>query len=177
MSFSTGTKWKDITAGIHEVTGEAGTNPRAKIDDMFNNGGGFPTGESNIMQNIIGKTNFITGKYFSYAKFVGLLSPGGYNIEKDQDYFEKMTQANIDPSEQLYENKIKGPVNRVDSTKARDAGITYDQKLTITCEYVARPIGGVNTKAAMLDILSNCLEIGSVEAMFWGGGYRFNIKP
>ena len=177
MSFSTGTKWKDITAGIHEVSGEAGSNPRSVIDDMFNNGGGFPTGESNIMQSIIGKTNFITGKYFSYAKFVGLLSPGGYNIERDQDYFEKMTQANIDPSEQLYENKIKGPVNRVDSTKARDAGITYDQKLTVTCEYVARPIGGVNTKAAMLDILSNCLEIGSVEAMFWGGGYRFNIKP
>ncbi|MBO6272644.1 hypothetical protein J6O48_07670 [bacterium] len=29
----------------------------------------------------------------------------------------------------------------------------------------------------MLDILSNCLEIGSVDAMFWGGGYRFGIKP
>lgn len=177
LSFSTGTNWKDIKADIHNVTGDTGTNPRAKIDEMFNNGGGFPTGESRIMQNIIGKTNFITGKYFSYGKFVGLLSPGGYNIEKDQDYFDQMSQANIDPTDQLYANKIKGPVNRVDSTKARAEGITYDQKLTITCEYVARPIGGVNTKAAMLDILSNCLEIGSVEAMFWGGGYRFNIHP
>lgn len=177
LSFSTGTNWKDIKADIHNVTGDTGSNPRSVIDDMFNNGGGFPTGESKIMQSIIGKTNFITGKYFSYGKFVGLLSPGGYNIEKDQDYFDKMSQANIDPSDQLYANKIKGPVNRVDSTKARAEGITYDQKLTITCEYVARPIGGVNTKAAMLDILSNCLEIGSVEAMFWGGGYRFNIHP
>lgn len=177
LSFSTGTNWKDIKADIHNVTGDTGSNPRSVIDDMFNNGGGFPTGESKIMQSIIGKTNFITGKYFSYGKFVGLLSPGGYNIEKDQDYFDKMSQANVDPSDQLYANKIKGPVNRVDSTKARAEGITYDQKLSITCEYVARPIGGVNTKAAMLDILSNCLEIGSVEAMFWGGGYRFNIKP
>lgn len=179
LSFSTGTNWTDIKAEIHNVTGDTGTNPRAKIDEMFGNGShsGFPTGESSIMQSIIGKTNFITGKYFSYAKFVGLLSPGGYNKEQDQDYFDKMTQANIDPSEQLYANKIKGPVNRVDSTKARDAGITYDQKLSITCEYVARPIGGVNTKAAILDIMSNCLEIGSVEAMFWGGGYRFNIQP
>lgn len=177
MSFSTGTKWKDIDSKIHEVTGDTGSNPHAVIDDMFNNGGGFPIGESNIMRNIIGKTNLITGKYFSFGKFVGLLSPGGYNQKQDQDYFEKMTQANVDPSEQLYENKIKGPVNRVDSTKARDAGITYDQKLSITCEYVARPIGGVNTKAAILDILSNCLEIASVDAMFWGGGYKFNIHP
>lgn len=177
LSFSTGTNWKDIKADIHNVTGDTGSNPRSVIDDMFNNGGGFPTGESKIMQSIIGKTNFITGKYFSYGKFVGLLSPGGYNIEKDQDYFDKMSQANVDPSDQLYANKIKGPVNRVDSTKARAEGITYDQKLSITCEYIARPIGGVNTKAAMLDILSNCLEIGSVEAMFWGGGYRFNIHP
>jgi len=126
MSFSTGTKWKDIDSKIHEVTGDTGSNPHAVIDDMFNNGGGFPIGESNIMRNIIGKTNLITGKYFSFGKFVGLLSPGGYNQKQDQDYFEKMTQANVDPSEQLYENKIKGPVNRVDSTKARDAGITYD---------------------------------------------------
>ena len=29
----------------------------------------------------------------------------------------------------------------------------------------------------MLDILSNCMEIASPEAVFWGGGYRFNIKP
>jgi hypothetical protein len=91
LSFSTGTNWKDIKADIHNVTGDTGSNPRSVIDDMFNNGGGFPTGESKIMQSIIGKTNFITGKYFSYGKFVGLLSPGGYNIEKDQDYFDRMS--------------------------------------------------------------------------------------
>jgi hypothetical protein len=88
MSFSAGTKWKDIEAKIHEVSGDAGSDPRAVIDDMFNNGGGFPTGESKIMQGIIGNTNWVTGKYFSYGKFVGLLSPGGYNKEKDKDYFE-----------------------------------------------------------------------------------------
>lgn len=60
---------------------------------------------------------------------------------------------------------------------ARDKGITFDQSLSITCDYIARPIGGVNTKAAMIDILSNCLEIGAVDAMWWGGGYRFMINP
>ena len=29
----------------------------------------------------------------------------------------------------------------------------------------------------MLDILSNCMEMASTDAMFWGGGYRFNINP
>ncbi len=29
----------------------------------------------------------------------------------------------------------------------------------------------------MLDIISNCMEIASPEAVFWGGGYRFMIHP
>ena len=177
FSFTTGTKWKDINAEIHQVTGETGSDPRAVIDDMFANGGGFPTGESNIASNLIGGANFVTGKMLSFGKFVGLLSPDGYNINKDQAYFDKISQANVDPSEQLYSNKILGPVNRIDTTKARDAGITFDQKISLVCQYVARPIGGVNTKAAMLDILSNCMEMASTDAMFWGGGYRFNINP
>jgi len=32
----------------------------------------------------------------------------------------------VDPSEQIYANKIKGPVNRIETTKARDAGIVFD---------------------------------------------------
>ena len=47
----------------------------------------------------------------------------------------------------------------------------------MVCEYIARPIGGVNVKAAMIDILANCMEMASAEAVFWGGGYRFNIRP
>lgn len=177
FSFTAGTKWRELKAEIHQVTGDTGSDPHAVIDDMFTGGGGFPTGESNIAQQLIGGANFVTGKMFSFGKFVGLLSPDGYNINKDQAYFDKVSQANVDPSEQLYNNKILGPVNRIDTTKARDAGITFDQKFQLTCQYVARPIGGVNTKAAMLDILSNCMEIATTDAMFWGGGYRFNIHP
>ena len=32
-------------------------------------------------------------------------------------------------------------------------------------------------KAVMLDILSNCMEMASPEAVFWGGGYKFMIHP
>jgi hypothetical protein len=29
----------------------------------------------------------------------------------------------------------------------------------------------------MIDILNNCLEMVSPEAVFWGGGHHFNIEP
>jgi hypothetical protein len=83
----------------------------------------------------------------------------------------------MDPMDSLYSNKIIGPVNRISSVKARDAGLEFSQSFNLVCEYVARPIGGVNTKAAMLDILANCLEVASADAVFWGGGYRFEIHP
>lgn len=177
FGFTTGTNWRELKSDVHNVDGDTGSDPHALIDDMFSGNGGFPTGESNTIGKIIGGTNFLTGKMFSLGKFVGLLDPHGYNMGKDQKTFDKITQANVDPSEQLYSNKIKGPVNRIDTTKARDAGIKFDQKFSLTCQYIARPIGGVNTKAAMLDILSNCMEMASADAVFWGGGYRFNIHP
>lgn len=177
MSFTTGTKWKDIESKLHEPTGDTGDNARATIDNMFTNGQGFTGAESSFLSNIQNGANWITGKMFSFGKFVGLLDKDGYNLGADQAAFEKLDQANIDPQEQLYSNRILGPVNRIDSTKARDAGLTFNHKLSITCEYVARPIGGVNTKAVMLDILSNALEIGSADAAFWGGGYKWMIHP
>ena len=178
MSFSAGVNWKEIKSAIHEVTGDTGTDPRAVIDNMFTQGGfGGVIGENTMIQNILSKSGFWSGKYLSYGKFSGLLDPDGYNIGKEQGAFEVLNAGLRDPSDQLYANKIQGPVNRIDSTMAREAGITFDQSLSITCEYVARPIGGVNVKAAILDILSNCLEIGAVDAMWWGGGYRFMIHP
>ena len=176
-SFTTGVKWRDLPADINEVSGDSGSDPRAVIDEMFSSGSGFTGATSQIGQTILSAGNLLTSKLISLGKFVGLLSPNGFNINKDEDIVNKFNQANVDPTQNLYNNKIIGPVNRVSSTKARDAGIVFDHKLSLTCQYVARPIGGVNTKAAMLDILANCLEIASVDAMFWGGGYRFMIQP
>lgn len=177
MSFTAGTKWKDLESQIHEVRGDSGSDPHATIDDMFTNGGGFGGAESGILKSVFSKSNWVTGKMFSFGKFCGLLDPDGYNINKDQKVFDKVDPTNIDPMDQLYSNRIKGPVNRIDKTKARDAGIVFEQKFSVVCEYIARPIGGVNTKAAMLDIISNCMEIAAVDAPFWGGGYKWMVKP
>jgi hypothetical protein len=76
-----------------------------------------------------------------------------------------------------YENRVIGPVNRIDEVKKRKAGLQFENKLAIVFEYKGRPIGGVNPKAALLDILSNFLVIGSASAVFWGGQHRFMGQP
>lgn len=72
-----------------------------------------------------------------------------------------------------YSNKILGPINVIDSTKARDRGITFKHDITLVFEYSARSIGGINSKAAMLDILGNIMILTFNEAAFWGGMNRF----
>lgn len=178
MQFTTGTKWRDINGDVHQVSGNEGSNPRAVIDSMFENTSGFGGvgSGSSIVNSFLGTTGGVTGKVFSFGKFVGLLHPEGYKGHS-QNAFLKLSQANMDPSESLYSNKIIGPVNRIMSTKARDAGIEFSQSFNMVCEYISRPIAGVNTKAAMLDILANCMEIASPDAVWWGGGYRFMIEP
>ena len=178
INFSTGTPWKDLNADVHQVQGDTGDDPRAAIDRMFEHTGGFggQGSDSNLINNFLTKSGGLTGQYFSFAKFVGLLSPDGYSGHS-QAAFDRLTQANVDPTDQIYSNRIYGPVNRITTVKKREPGIEFSQSFKLVCEYVARPIGGVNMKAVMLDILSNCMEIASPEAVFWGGGYRFMIHP
>ena len=178
INFSTGTPWKDLTAEVHQVQGDTGDDPRAVIDRMFekSNGFGGVGSDSNIVNAFLTKSGGLTGQYFSFAKFTGLLSPDGYTGHS-QAAFDNMTKANVDPTDQIYSNRIYGPVNRISTVKKREPGVEFSQSFKLVCEYVARPIGGVNTKAAMLDILSNCMEIASPEAVFWGGGYKFMIHP
>jgi hypothetical protein len=76
-----------------------------------------------------------------------------------------------------YTNRILGPVDRIDSVKKRKAGLMFKNSIKLEFEYVGRPIGGINPKAALLDIMSNFLVIGSASAVFWGGQHRFVSKP
>jgi len=72
-----------------------------------------------------------------------------------------------------YANKILGPVTVIDSTKARERGITFKHEIKLQFEYVARSIGGINSKAAILDILGNLMLLTYNEATFWGGMNRY----
>lgn len=72
-------------------------------------------------------------------------------------------------------NTIQGPVNCIKSITVRDQGLEYNHEMTIKFHYVARPYGGVNTKAVMMDILGNLLLLTTNSASFWGGMNKFRI--
>jgi len=73
-----------------------------------------------------------------------------------------------------YANRVIGPVNKIDSVMQRDDdGLKFDHKLSLNFHYSSRSIGNINSKAAMLDIISNFLLLCYSSAPFWGGVNRF----
>lgn len=69
--------------------------------------------------------------------------------------------------------KVYGPVDSIRSTYIRsDEGLTFDQKLTLTFEYELRSYNGINGRQAMLDLISNILNVTYTTGTFWRGGYK-----
>ena len=176
LSFTTGTNWDELKASIYAVDGNEGTNPQQMIDDMFNGKGGFGSAQWAPANKILDFGSIATSKGLSFGKFVNLFDPGGYSATAANA--DKLMTAQMDPYENgPYANRIKGPLNRIDAVKKRKEGIVWTHSINLKFEYIARPIGGINTKAAMLDIMANCLEMASADAVFWGGGHKFNVHP
>lgn len=178
MSFSTGTNWSDLKSDIWNVDGDTGESKQAVIDKFLGDGdhtGLFKDAEiGDVINGPQHALSMLSAKITSLGKFNLALNG---KIESSQDAFDKRAGANVDPFDATFRNRIKGPVNRIDSVKKRDAGIKFSQSLNIKCSYKAKAIGGINPKAALLDVLGNCLEMCSPHALFWGGGHRFMIQP
>lgn len=73
-----------------------------------------------------------------------------------------------------YQNKVLGPVNCIKNTKKRKQGLEFTHEFTLTFKYTARSLGGVNGKAALLDIMSNFLVMCYGVGAFWGGMNRWD---
>lgn len=70
-------------------------------------------------------------------------------------------------------NKVYGPVDSIRGTYIRsDEGLTFDQKLSLVFEYELRSYNGINPKQAMLDLISNILNVTYTTGSFWGGGFK-----
>lgn len=151
LKFSTGVLWDDATAAVWEVN--ADSVPEST-----------PLSESG-------------GLFGGIGKVAEMLNVAGGNF--DPEYIANKGQLPPDPySNGPYENRIQGPVNRIDSVKKRKPGLAFQwDGLNLVFDYVARPIGGVNPKAVLLDIMSNFLVIGSASAVFFGGAHRFMANP
>lgn len=73
-----------------------------------------------------------------------------------------------------YENRIIGPINVINSVKRRTRGLKFTQdNLSVTFEYVARPIAGINNKAIMLDLFANMMAMTGSSGQFFGGARRY----
>lgn len=149
LKFTTGVLWDDVQAGVWEVNTES-----------------VPSNESGI-----------GGIFKSISKFAEMLNVAGGNF--DRELVMNNGQLPPDPyRDGPYENRIMGPVNRIDSVKKRKPGLAFEWGgLDLVFEYVARPIGGISPKAALLDIMSNFLVMGSASAVFFGGAHRFMANP
>jgi hypothetical protein len=148
LKFTAGLNWGEVQAKVFEVQSQADPDMAAGPAGLF---GGL-------------------------TKFAKMLNIASGNFDQKAI----LNKGNLPPdpySNGPYENRIIGPVNRIDTVKKREAGLKYDNKISIVFEYAARPIGGINTKAVLLDILSNFLIIGTASAMFWGGQHRFMANP
>jgi len=149
LKFTTGVPWEDVQASVWEVN--AATTPDSKAGP--------------------GKL------YGELTRFAEMLNVAGGHFDRDL----VMNQGAMPPDPYAngpYENRIMGPINRIDSVKKRKAGMTFAwEGLNLVFEYVARPVGGVNPKAALLDIMSNFLVMGSASAVFFGGAHRFMADP
>jgi hypothetical protein len=102
------------------------------------------------------------------AKALGFLT-GGTDALKPSDGGPPPDPYDNGP----YANKIQGPVTVIDRVKGRERGIEFKHDFSLIFEYSARSIGGINSKAALLDILGNLMILTYNEASFWGGMNRY----
>lgn len=111
-----------------------------------------------------------SGKMANAFKAISILS-GEANLGAAKDDFRQYRDPyNGGP----YSNRVLGPVNCIKSTKKRAQGLNFDHNITLTFKYTSRSIGGVNGKAALLDIMSNFLVMCYGVGSFWGGMNRWD---
>lgn len=71
------------------------------------------------------------------------------------------------------QNKVYGPIDKVKKTYMRsEDGLDFKQNISLTFEYELRSYNGINGRQAMLDLISNILNVTYTTGGFWGGGYR-----
>lgn len=179
FQIESGLNWDSIKADIWNVSGDTGESETQVADRILSQNGtnGLDTTRSvamNSMFNFFGKRLSNTG---SLLKFLGVTrNPAAFdaNAANTKKFYDNLHDPNDGGP---FANRIKGPLNRIDSVMRRKEGIKFDHKISLKFSYVARPIGGVNTKTVMMEIISNMLMLCSASAVFWGGGHKFMIEP
>lgn len=179
FKIKSGLNWGKVKAEIWGVNGDAGDvgtgqSVEKTLDAAIGN---FGQDKMGIFRDVFPTLGKISSKTLSLAKFFGMTkSPYAFNegAANASQLFEGLHDPNTNGP---YSNRIQGPLNRIDEVYKREVGIKFENSITLKFAYKAHPIGGINTKAVMLDIIGNLLTMCSATAVFWGGGHRFMIAP
>ncbi len=159
LKFTAGYGWEEATGDVWEVSQTA------------------PSMET--VENVVGWNKVVSNGIVTMATLSGLVDT---NNGRGNASFDFNAEKGLPPDPYKsgpYSNRILGPVNKINKTLKRDKnGLKFNMDgLTITFDYMARPIGGINPKAALLDVLSNFLVLGYSSAVWFGGAHRFMINP
>lgn len=70
-------------------------------------------------------------------------------------------------------SKVYGPVDVIKKVYMRgEDGIDFQQSFSLVFDYELRSYNGINGRQAMLDLISNVLNVTYTTGTFWGGGFR-----
>lgn len=150
LKFTIGYNWGDVTSNIW-----ISSSTQTEASGMINSNGWLSSGIGK-MAEILGVLGDLKGtQKIDAIDAVGWppdpYAPGG-----------------------AYENRIIGPINVINSVKRRERGLKFTQdNLSVTFEYVARPIAGINNKAIMLDLFANMMAMTGSSGQFFGGARRY----
>lgn len=125
------------------------------------------------------QTNMLNSVFSMFDKEYQNQYMAGYNDAAANDAFGYLGIKNMgnapykDYANHRDRNKVYGPVDSIRGTYIRDdSGLTFEQKLTLVFEYELRSYNGINPKQAMLDLISNILNVTYTTGSFWGGGFK-----
>lgn len=137
--------------------------------------------EQDIKNNADDQHTLLNGLFSTFDPVYQQQYMDGYSSEAANKIFDylniktdnKPYTGDQNPATFRDRNKVYGPVDSIRSTYIRsNEGLTFDQKLSLVFEYELRSYNGINPKQAMLDLISNILNVTYTTGTFWGGGFK-----
>ena len=137
--------------------------------------------EQDRKNNADNQQNLLNGLFSTFDPVYQQQYMDGYSAEAADTVFNylkiktgnKPYSDDQNPATFRDRSKVYGPVDAIRSTYIRsDEGLTFDQKLSLVFEYELRSYNGINPKQAMLDLISNILNVTYTTGTFWGGGFK-----
>ena len=150
-----GFPWEEKTATVQDVEGNE-VQVEALLDVA-----GIPKDNENLRKALIAT--------LGQSQNAGMAATG---MDKNLQEYDRLTYGPNGP----YWNRVLGPVNMIDTTQMRKAGMDFgatNKTITLKFDYELRTWSGANPKVAFLDLLSNFLSLTYNSAPFWGGSVRY----